>query len=88
MIRAHKYSPIALLYIIFNFIYSSSMYYTYTKKIYFGGTIHDTYCCIFVLRYIVARYIVTPLTIIIIIINFHNQCILLKQNITRGRVLS
>jgi len=28
---------------------------------YFGGTIHDTDCCIFVLRYIVARYIVTPL---------------------------
>jgi len=32
-----------------------------TKKIfshsnfYFGGTIHDTYCCIFVLRYIVAH---------------------------------
>jgi len=24
-------------------------------------TIHDTYCCIFVLRYIVARYIITPL---------------------------
>jgi len=24
-------------------------------------TIYDTYCCIFVLQYIVARYIVTPL---------------------------